>query len=106
MSDSGKTAKPPPIVDDAIVAQARTALGGFFSDTIKALGADMQARLKQNGDKPSHVSEAASNFTVQMIELLASRVESVLPQTATTPAAPAAEPPAAPTGKAKSAGRA
>jgi hypothetical protein len=92
MSDSGKT-KPPPIADAAIVAQARTALGGFFSDTIKALGADMQARLKQNSGAPTNVSQAASNFTVQMIDLLASRVQSVLPQTAAAP--PAATPPPA-----------
>lgn len=89
-----------PIVDDAIVAQARASMGGFFSKIISSLGQDAQDRIKANQAAPSQVSIAVNEFTVQMIDLLASRVASALPQTAAmppaaAPASPPADPPAA-----------
>jgi hypothetical protein len=88
---------PPPIVDDTIVAQARAQMGGFFSKVITSLGQDAQDRIKSNNGPPSQVSIAVNEFTVQMIDLLAARVSSALPQTAPMPpAAPSASPPADP----------
>ena len=92
----------PPILDDPIVAQARTALGGMFASTIEALGKDMQTRIAASNTPQTAVSAAVSDFTTQMIKLLASRVTSVMPQApapappATPPAAPPAAAPAAP----------
>ncbi len=89
--------KKPLIVDDAIVAQARASMGGFFSKIITSLGQDAQDRIKSNQSPPSQVSIAVNEFTVQMIDLLASRVASALPQTAAMPPAAApASPPADP----------
>lgn len=86
----------PPIVDDTIVAQARAQMGGFFSKIITSLGQDAQERIKSNNGPPSAVSTAVNEFTVQMIDLLASRVSSALPQTAPAPpATPPADPPPA-----------
>lgn len=86
----------PPILDDPIVAQARTALGGMFATTIEALGKDMQTRIAASKTPQTAVSAAVSDFTTQMIKLLASRVTSVMPQAPAPPAAPPAAAPAAP----------
>jgi hypothetical protein len=69
----------PPIVDDAMIAQARADLGGFFDSTIEALRQDMQARLKASQIPPSETSKAINEFTEQMIALLAARVKDALP---------------------------
>jgi hypothetical protein len=76
------SSKGSPPDDDSIVAQAKSAMGGFFSSTIQALGEDMKTRLAQNNPPTSAVSEATSKFTEQMIKLLAARVQDVLPDSA------------------------
>jgi hypothetical protein len=74
---SGKGVPP----DDSIVAQAKSAMGDFFSSTIQALGTDMTARLNQKKN-PSALSTATTAFTAQMIKLLGDRVKDVLPDSA------------------------
>ncbi|HEY1631804.1 MAG TPA: hypothetical protein VGF56_10840 [Rhizomicrobium sp.] len=68
-----------PLPDDSIVAQAKGAMGGFFSQAITALGDDLKTRVAQNNPPKSAVRDATTAFTVQMIALLSKRVKDLLP---------------------------
>jgi len=74
MSEKGN-----PLPDDSIVAQAKGAMGGFFSQAITALGDDLKTRMAQNNPPKSAIRDATTAFTVEMISLLSKRVKDLLP---------------------------
>jgi len=66
-------------LDDSIVAAARKATGEFFGTTIEALSLDVQALLKKNGASAVGSDSGAKAFTVEMVNLLTTRLRATMP---------------------------
>lgn len=65
-------------LDDSIVRDARASVGKMLGTAIDALGEDIKTVLKSDAAENTKIQKAVTQITVDLITLLADRVEDIL----------------------------
>lgn len=66
------------LLNDAIVLEARAKIGKMLGTAIEALGKDIEKVLEVDAAANTEIQKAVTQITVELINLLASRVTDVL----------------------------